>query len=1216
MNTVPQPRASNIVGGAGIQPPNNGLRPLLNTILRIAGVGGILPPPAPPVPGVSITFFNPLPVGLKVGDMVTISKTLNFNGTWPISNIVAPTNVIGITGPTALAIEQVGSAQFDTVQVTTVSPTTAQPGSYQTISGAANSAYDGNWQVRSGGNNVSSFTVRVVGASRLNPSGSGTFGGTPAGPPPVVGTPTPAFAINATEISTVNSGIVGLLSPVPEMIQFTNRMILALGNGYAPQYYADSTGTPVNPATTFPITITGANSGAGGVGIFFYAGVPVQTPPILLNPGTSFLLSNASPASTSYFNGVGQVLTAPSGPTNTFTGWMFSPPIPGTPPPVITGLSPSSGVVGRSVSVTGANFGATQGSSTITFNGVAATVTSWTDTTIVATVPATATTGPVVVTVGGNISNSMVFTVTTGTPLPSITSLSATSGMVGSSVTINGINFDSSGTVTFNGVAAITTSWTGTAIVTTVPAGATTGPVIVSTAAGASNQVTFTVTGVAPTGPAISSLNPISGPVGTSVTITGSNFGASQGSSTVTFGGIAATPTSWSAASIVVPVPSGATTGNVVVTVNSVGSNAVSFTVSSGATGQIISLASINGNVIVPAPSTYAGQQGISFSLQSPWPAGIGLKVGDTVTVSGTGSYDGSYTIAGLSPGPDPYGMTLLAGGNANTNIVLNQGQVRFPVIGRMAIPTSPGKAALGAVPKTTIATATLTVTAAPIYNNFDVRLPVWEAGISVSVGDIYVPKTQPPSLCAGGTAAGTGTGGVYIRCTQAGITVAEPTGGWPDPCNTQPTPGLFPITGINDPGPAVVSTPPAVTVPSSGPPMWEEVGWLNQLNPAPPGAAHVEVYSSCLFFFNTYPFQTGNANTGWGIDGPTSLRQSDVDNPFSWNPANQAFLDKDDGSEGMGLGTWTIAAVGIPPIGSMFAFKNYASYQVTGLFGAGIQISRIRTERGCTAPRTIQFLPGLGIARLTHLGISITDGVSDQLISDPVRPYLLFTNDRTLNDIIFMDSVWAPLSYAALSSSPPMLHVCVPIGVQGGSSGGALTRAFSYDLMQQSWAVIDFPFPISTIVQVLLVPQPAITLLGGFSDGLIQRWQFGDQLWMTGSAESSPVNWSYRTPVTASQNPDQRLFVQEISVKGVAAQQIGPMTATVTIDGVPYTNLSQAVQLQSRGGNGLDFLAVIPVQVTGQRFYADISGSGEVEIDSDNFHVSAKPIGGRLVIA
>src|SRR5262249_59695343 len=79
--------------------------------------------------------------------------------------------------------------------------------------------------------------------------------------------------------------------------------------------------------------------------------------------------------------------------------------------------------------------------------------------------------------------------------------------------------------------------------------------------------------------PSISSLSLTSGPVGTSVTINGSNFGTTQGTSTVKFNGIAATPiTSWSATQIVAPVPTGATTGNVVVTVSNKASNGVNFT--------------------------------------------------------------------------------------------------------------------------------------------------------------------------------------------------------------------------------------------------------------------------------------------------------------------------------------------------------------------------------------------------------------------------------------------------------------------------------------------------------------------------------------------------------------------------------------------------------------------------------------------------------------
>jgi IPT/TIG domain-containing protein/Big-like domain-containing protein len=94
--------------------------------------------------------------------------------------------------------------------------------------------------------------------------------------------------------------------------------------------------------------------------------------------------------------------------------------------------------------------------------------------------------------------------------------------------------------------------------------------------------IPLTGTGVPP--PSVTSLNPTSGPVGTSVTITGASFGATQGTSTVTFGATAATPNSWSATSIVVPVPGHAPKANTIVAVVvkvGVASNGVNFTICS-----------------------------------------------------------------------------------------------------------------------------------------------------------------------------------------------------------------------------------------------------------------------------------------------------------------------------------------------------------------------------------------------------------------------------------------------------------------------------------------------------------------------------------------------------------------------------------------------------------------------------------------------------------
>src|SRR5260370_7404838 len=86
-------------------------------------------------------------------------------------------------------------------------------------------------------------------------------------------------------------------------------------------------------------------------------------------------------------------------------GGTSSNPGGGNPPPAsIASLSPTSGVIGMSVTITGANFGATQGMSTVKFNGTTATPANWSATSIVAPVPAGATTGDVVGPIGRRAS--------------------------------------------------------------------------------------------------------------------------------------------------------------------------------------------------------------------------------------------------------------------------------------------------------------------------------------------------------------------------------------------------------------------------------------------------------------------------------------------------------------------------------------------------------------------------------------------------------------------------------------------------------------------------------------------------------------------------------------------------------------------------------------------------------------------------------------------
>jgi hypothetical protein len=144
-------------------------------------------------------------------------------------------------------------------------------------------------------------------------------------------------------------------------------------------------------------------------------------------------------------------------------------------PPQITSLNQNYAAPYSVVILYGKNFGAAQGSSTVTFNGIATPHYSWSNTQIYVTVPPNATTGNLVVTVQELVSNAIQFTVV---PQPKITGISPTSGPAGTVVTISGTNLidhDNKGTVTFNGKSLPIISQTSTALKVAVPTGAVTG---------------------------------------------------------------------------------------------------------------------------------------------------------------------------------------------------------------------------------------------------------------------------------------------------------------------------------------------------------------------------------------------------------------------------------------------------------------------------------------------------------------------------------------------------------------------------------------------------------------------------------------------------------------------------------------------------------------------------------------------------------------------
>src|SRR5258708_1524877 len=176
--------------------------------------------------------------------------------------------------------------------------------------------------------------------------------------------------------------------------------------------------------------------------------------------------------------------------------------------PVIQNVNPHQVPIGGLLIIQGTGFGATQGSSTITFNGTPVTIIeSWTATGIYAEVPLGATTGNVIVTVGGLRSNGWTVTII---PAPAIASVSPGSGPIGTPITITGTNLDPStvgGGAGFwevfffptggcSGCLAIAnpSGTSNTSITTNVPVGATTGKVAVMWSGITGTPGSFTVT--------------------------------------------------------------------------------------------------------------------------------------------------------------------------------------------------------------------------------------------------------------------------------------------------------------------------------------------------------------------------------------------------------------------------------------------------------------------------------------------------------------------------------------------------------------------------------------------------------------------------------------------------------------------------------------------------------------------------------------------------
>ncbi|WP_201987337.1 IPT/TIG domain-containing protein [Hymenobacter rubidus] len=427
-------------------------------------------------------------------------------------------------------------------------------------------------------------------------------------------TVTSATTISATVAAGTTSGLVSVTTPGGIAVSATPFVVGTPPTIASFTPTSGPTGTTTGSVGT-TVIITGTNF-TGATQVTFNG---TAAPIYFVNSATQVTVLVPAGATTGPIT-----VTTPSGTATSATN--FTVPLV----PVITSFTPTSGSPGTVVTITGANFtGATQ----VYFNGVLATVfTVSSANQITATVPTGTATGyiTVVTPIGVGVSTS-VFTYV-APPAATITSISPTSGPVGTVVTITGTNLSNATAVAVNGVNAVRFIVVNSTTITfSVPGGATSGFVTVTTAAGTVVGPIFTV--ILP--PTVSSMTPTSGPAGTVVTITGTDL---TGVTSITLNGVTITNfTVVNGTTITFTVPAGAATGNVVVTNAAGSSTGTLFTITTATAA-----ARANGTEFSVWPNPVAGQSALHVTLASAAAnASVSLRtvLGQTVatrTFSGT----------------------------------------------------------------------------------------------------------------------------------------------------------------------------------------------------------------------------------------------------------------------------------------------------------------------------------------------------------------------------------------------------------------------------------------------------------------------------------------------------------------------------------------------------------------------------------------------------
>jgi hypothetical protein len=627
----------------------------------------VAPPPV-------VTSFNPTvgPVGTVVvitGTSFSLASRVAFNGisalTFTLNSDTqitatvpagATTGPISVTTPVSTGTSAASFTVIPAPIISSFTPTSGQPGTTSVVITGSN--FSGATAVLFNGTTAPGFVVNSATQITVTVPAGATTGPISVVGPGGTGVSTTSFAIPPANDLCANAAPLAC----GQSVSGTNLGATTTG---------DPTGTCTvsvqGPGVLYTIVGTGAsitvstcNAGTNfDTKLFVYSGVCGNYSCVGGNDDTTGGCSTTGSdqyASTVTFNSVfGTTYYVLVGGYASATGnfVLSATCAPAPPAAVITSLTPNSGPIGSGVAILGNNF---TGATRVTFNGTTATFSVIDAQNMVATVPAGATSGNVIVYVGGGIpSNAVPFTVTT--PVPTLSRLAPPSGPTGTTVTISGTGLGTASSITFNGVAATTFNiLSASALTAVVPATATTGNVVVTTAGGASNGLVFTVT---PPAPAIASLSPATGPAGTVVTITGTNLTGTTG---LTLNGVAVTGfTVVNATTITFTVPAGATTGSVVVTTAGGSSAGTTFTVTVGT-----ATTNANASEFSVWPNPVAGQGSLHVALATASgrsQATLRNVLGQTIATRAFSGNTTELSMAGLAAGT--YLLTVQTEGRA-----------------------------------------------------------------------------------------------------------------------------------------------------------------------------------------------------------------------------------------------------------------------------------------------------------------------------------------------------------------------------------------------------------------------------------------------------------------------------------------------------------------------------------------------------------------------